>query len=164
LTTAYLSLGSNLGDREGYLRKALSLLAGDDLVIARVSSVYGTEPMELRAQSWFLNIVAEIRTSLDPLGLLRRCQQAEADLGRKRTIPKGPRTVDIDILLYGDRVIEKPDIVVPHPAMAERRFVLEPLAEIAPNLTIPKSGKKVSDLLAGVHSQVVRKLGAIEGL
>jgi len=158
LTTAFLSLGSNLGDREKYLREALSLMEGEDLVVLRVSSVYETEPMELTGQPWFLNIVAEVETTLDPGEMLRRCQDVEAHLGRQRTIPKGPRTVDVDILLYGDEVIDSPDIFIPHPAMQERRFVLEPLAELAPDFTIPNSGAKIGALLEGLQEQTVRKM------
>ena len=158
---AYLSLGSNVGNRERTLAQALQLLAAPDLRVVRVSALYETEPMELRDQPWFLNLVAEIETGLFPRQLLARTQKVEKELGRKRKVPKGPRTIDIDILLYGDSVIETPDLTVPHPQMAERRFVLEPLAELAPELRHPVLRRTASELLAATRGQVVRRVGMV---
>jgi 2-amino-4-hydroxy-6-hydroxymethyldihydropteridine diphosphokinase len=158
---AYLSLGSNVGNREGMLQEALRLLHAPDLRVVRVSPVYETEPMELRDQPWFLNLVAEIETDLLPRQLLARTQKIEKELGRKRKVLKGPRTIDIDILLYGSFVIGTPDLQVPHPRMAERRFVLEPLAQLAPELRHPVLRRTVGELLAATRGQVVRQVGMI---
>ena len=156
MKSVYLSLGSNLGDREWALREALRLLRAPDLRVARVSPVYETEPQDMRAQPWFLNLVAEIETDLFPRQLLARIQKIEKQLGRKRGVPKGPRTLDIDILLFGNSVIDAPDLVVPHPRMTERRFVLEPLAQLSPELRHPVLRRTVSELLGGVSAQAVR--------
>ncbi len=158
---AYLSLGSNVGNREGMLAEALRLLQAPDLRVVRVSPVYETEPMEVRDQPWFLNLVAEIETALFPRQLLARTQKIETELGRKRKVAKGPRTIDIDILLYGSFVIDTPDLQVPHPRMAERRFVLEPLAQLAPELRHPVLRRSVSELLAATRAQVVRRVGML---
>jgi len=158
---AYLSLGSNMGRRESTLAEALRLLAAPDLRVVRVSPVYETEPMELRDQPWFLNLVAEIETDLFPKQLLARTQRIEKELGRKRKVSKGPRTIDIDILLYGSFVIDTPDLQVPHPRMAERRFVLEPLAQLAPELRHPVLRRTVSELLAATRGQGVRQVGVV---
>jgi len=154
----YLSLGSNLGNRAGYLDEALRLLQGPDLTVTRRSSLYETEPRDLEPQPWFLNIVAEVETSLFPRQLLARIQRVEHRLGRKRVVDKGPRTVDIDILLFGRFVIDSPDLIIPHPRMCERRFVLEPLAEIAAGLHHPVAGVNIRNLLAGVADQKVRRI------
>src|SRR5437899_4561335 len=128
---AYIGLGSNIGDREGYLRAALVELA-EVGVVRRMSCYYGTEPVGPVEQGWFVNAVAELETELDPHELLAAMRKIEDHGGRQRTVPQGPRTVDLDLLLYENEVIVSEDLVVPHPRMAERRFVLEPLAEIAP--------------------------------
>src|SRR5438270_11995242 len=126
MKTAFLSLGSNIEDRRENLRRAIELLASPDLRIKRTSSIYETEPQDLRHQPWFLNLVIEIETTLFPMQLLGRIQRIERDLGRQRTVPKGPRTIDIDIILFGDFIIDTPQLQVPHPRMTARRFVLEP--------------------------------------
>ena len=161
MKTAYLSLGSNVGDRERMLSDALRLIQGPDLRVLRVSSVYETEPMEVRDQPWFLNLVAEIETDLFPRQLLSRTQKVEKQLGRKRTVPKGPRAIDIDIVLYGSSVIDTPELTVPHPRMAERRFVLEPLAELAPGLRHPLLRRTISELLPGAPGRVRKKPGTL---
>ncbi len=152
----YLSLGSNLGDRERMLAEALRLLQAPDLRVTRISPVYETEPQDVKGQAWFLNLVAETETDLFPRQLLARIQKIEKQLGRKRGAPKGPRTIDIDILLFGSSVIDTPDLVVPHPLMTERRFVLQPLADLVPELRHPVLRRTVRELLSGVSGQAVR--------
>jgi 2-amino-4-hydroxy-6-hydroxymethyldihydropteridine diphosphokinase len=147
---AYLSLGSNLGDRLENLRAAMRRLSDEGVTLRRTSSVYETEPVDNAEQDWFLNCVAEVSTSLEPLALLRRLQDIERELGRERAVPKGPRTIDIDILLYGDLAIETEELTLPHPRMLQRRFVLEPLCEIAPALMIPGTEKTVEEALHGL--------------
>ncbi|MFB3776975.1 MAG: 2-amino-4-hydroxy-6-hydroxymethyldihydropteridine diphosphokinase [Bryobacteraceae bacterium] len=158
MKTVYISLGSNLGNRQASLEEALRRLAAADLRILRVSPVYETEPQDLKAQPWFLNLVVEAETDLFPRQLLARVQKIERELGRKRTVAKGPRIIDIDILLYGEAVIDAADLVVPHPRMAQRRFVLQPLADLAPDLRHPVLKRTVRELLAGTQGQAVRPL------
>ncbi|HWP85221.1 MAG TPA: 2-amino-4-hydroxy-6-hydroxymethyldihydropteridine diphosphokinase [Terriglobia bacterium] len=145
--TAYLSLGSNVGDRVENLRRAMLLLCDEEMALRRTSSIYETEPVENTKQDWFLNCVAEISTRLAPVALLRRLQQIESQLGRQRSIPKGPRPIDIDMLLYGAVVMQSDELTLPHPRLLERRFVLEPLCEIAPSLRLPGSGTTVREAL-----------------
>jgi 2-amino-4-hydroxy-6-hydroxymethyldihydropteridine diphosphokinase len=142
----YLSLGSNLGDRQSNLRNATGRLLelGD---VVEVSSLYETEPVEVTNQPWFLNCAVAVRTELMPREFLAGILAIEKSMGRVRTQPKGPRVIDIDILLFGAQTINTPQLTVPHPAMAERRFVLEPLAEIAPEAVHPTTKKKIRELL-----------------
>ena len=155
----YLSLGSNLGAREEMLQSALDRLHAPDLRILRVSSVYETEPVDLKEQRHFLNLAAEAETDLFPLLLLARTQKVELQLGRKRAgPPKGPRTIDIDILLYGRFTIQSARLEVPHPRMHERRFVLAPMLELAPDLRHPTLGRTVRELLASLEGQKIRKV------
>lgn len=154
----YLALGSNMGQREGYLNAALSALQGPDLRRVRVSSLYETEPIGLREQAWFLNMAAEFETDLFPLQLLHRTQRVELDLGRRRAVRNGPRTIDIDVLYFGSTVMQSGELTIPHPRLHERRFVLEPLAEIAPEFRDPAAGCTVRQLLAAVEGQKVRRL------
>jgi 2-amino-4-hydroxy-6-hydroxymethyldihydropteridine diphosphokinase len=158
LKTVYLSLGSNMGDRAAMLRRAIESLPGAGVEVIRASSVYETEPMELREQNWFLNMVVECRTGLFPLQLMRRLKKIEASLGRKRTVPKGPRNIDIDVILYGRAVVQTPALEVPHPRFRERRFVLEPMAELAPDLRDPVTGRTMAALLESTAGQNVRRL------
>ena len=156
MKTAYLSLGSNVGNRERMLGEALRLIEAPGLHVARVSPIYETEPQDFKNQPWFLNLVAEIQSTLFPMQLLTRVRKIERKLGRKGTVDKGPRSIDIDILLYGESVIDSEDLVVPHPRMTERRFVLQPLADLAPDLRHPVLRRTVRELLAGVSGQTVR--------
>lgn len=156
MKTAYLSLGSNLDDRELNLRRAMAMLASADIHIKRTSSVYETEPQDVTHQPWFLNLVVEIETQLFPLQLLGRIHSIERALGRKRVISKGPRTIDIDIVLFGNFVIDTPQLGVPHPRMTDRRFVLAPLAELAPDLRHPVTRRSVREMLAGTSGQIVK--------
>ena len=154
--TVYLSLGSNIGDRRRHLDDALKLLPEAGVSILRVSRVYETEPQDFRDQPLFLNLVAETETRLFPLQLLHAIERVERRLGRKRVIAKGPRIIDIDILLYGGSIVDIGDLQVPHPRMALRRFVLEPLAELAPDLRHPVTRASVAEMLEAVRDQEVR--------
>jgi 2-amino-4-hydroxy-6-hydroxymethyldihydropteridine diphosphokinase len=132
-----LSLGANLGDREANLRAAIAALPDAGVRIERVSSFYETEPVDYREQPWFLNCVVEGETEVQAVELLRRLRGIETRMGSKKEFTKGPRLLDIDILLCGDETIDTPELQVPHPRMLARKFVLEPLAEIAPELSHP---------------------------
>jgi 2-amino-4-hydroxy-6-hydroxymethyldihydropteridine diphosphokinase len=143
----YLSLGSNLGDRSGNITKALDALTASGLVVRRVSSFYRTEPVELRHQPWFVNCVAEVETKLVPLQLLKAIQKVEISLGRRRVIHKGPRTIDIDILLYENVVVHSAALKIPHESMAQRRFVLVPLRELAAGFRHPVTERTVLEML-----------------
>jgi 2-amino-4-hydroxy-6-hydroxymethyldihydropteridine diphosphokinase len=159
--TAYLSLGSNIGDREGNLREAITKLEqlGE---VKRVSSFYETEPVEFTEQPWFLNCAVELETELTPRELLNELLGIEETMGRKRVQSKGPRLIDLDILLFGDKVIRDKSLAIPHPAMQERRFVLEPLAEIAPDARHPVLKKTVCEMLQELPNgaAVARKISA----
>jgi 2-amino-4-hydroxy-6-hydroxymethyldihydropteridine diphosphokinase len=154
---AYLALGSNLGDRSRNLGRAIEKLAAPDLHIIRESSVYETEPHGLRDQPWFLNQVIEIATTLFPRQLLSRVKRLEREMGRVPTVRNGPRLIDIDILLYADATVRAADLEIPHPRLAERRFVLEPLAELVPELRHPRTSRTVSEMLADVRNQAIRR-------
>jgi 2-amino-4-hydroxy-6-hydroxymethyldihydropteridine diphosphokinase len=141
----YLSLGSNLGDRQANLRNAIGQLLelGD---VQEVSSLYETEPVDFADQPWFLNCAVAVRTELIPREFLAGILAIEKSMGRERTQPKGPRVIDIDILLFGQQTVNTAQLTVPHPAMTERRFVLEPLAEIAPEAVHPILKKTIREL------------------
>lgn len=157
-TTVYLSLGSNLGDRQENLRTAIAALAGAKVGVMCVSSFYETEPLDLREQPWFLNCAVQAMTEVPPLDLLRALREIESGMGSKKLVPKGPRLIDLDILLYGNETIDTPELQVPHPRMLLRKFVLAPLAEIAPSLKHPSWWGTASQLLAGLpDSSVVRR-------
>lgn len=143
MNTAFLSVGTNMGDREAYLKLAIaSLRATEGIELVETSSIYETAPVGVTDQADFLNIVVRLATTLAPLELLAVCQRIEQELGRERTIRWGPRTADLDILLYNDEVIESETLSVPHPRMRERAFVLIPLTELAPECTDPVTGRQ----------------------
>lgn len=149
---AYVGLGSNLGDRERMLWGAVHMLAfNPEVDVVAVSSIRETDPVGFADQPRFLNAAAAVDTELDPRALLDLLLSVERELGRMREGSRfGPRTIDLDLLLYGDEVVDEPGLTVPHPRLHERRFVLEPLAELDPDLTVPEKGS-VQALLAGLQ-------------
>jgi len=160
LVLIYLALGSNLGDRESFLRAAVVGLSSRGIEVLQCASIYSTAPRDVLDQPWFLNTVVEANTSLDADRLLEICQAIEKENLRTRDTSKGPRTLDIDIIFYGSEIIRKPGLVVPHARFAGRRFVLEPLAEIASDCVDPVSGKTVRELLdATPDTAEVRRFG-----
>ena len=152
MTRAYVGLGANLGDRERTLRAAVNALAEEDAIqVVAVSTLRDTEPVGVGEQPRYLNGAAALETTLSARKLLDRLLAVEQRFGRVRVAGEhGPRTLDLDLLLFGDDVIDEPELTVPHPRLHERRFALEPLAELAPGLAIPGRGD-VESLLAGVH-------------
>ncbi len=143
--STYAGLGTNLGDRLGNIRHALSKFA-PDIIVKEISGVYETEPVGVIDQPRFLNLAFRAETELPPEGLLRRIKEIEKDLGRTESIRNGPRLIDIDILLCGDVILKSSDLTIPHPRMHERAFVLVPLADIAPNAMHPIFRKTVTQL------------------
>jgi 2-amino-4-hydroxy-6-hydroxymethyldihydropteridine diphosphokinase len=147
VATVYIALGTNIGDREKNLREAIQLLKASGIQIRRVSSIYETEPVDYLDQPWFLNVVLETETSMPAEELLTTLRRIESQMGSKKAFAKGPRLIDVDILLYDDVTIETANLQVPHPRMLLRNFVLVPLAEIAPELRHPSWTARVSELL-----------------
>jgi len=155
----YLSLGSNVGEREANLRHAIERLQDLGQVQA-VSSLYETEPVEFTAQPWFLNCAVALETTRMPKQLLQALLDLEVEMGRRRTQNKGPRIIDLDILLFGNSIVNAPGLTIPHPALAERRFVLAPLAEIAAEVVHPVLKKTIRELRDALPpGPVVRKVG-----
>jgi 2-amino-4-hydroxy-6-hydroxymethyldihydropteridine diphosphokinase len=154
---AFVGLGANLGDREGTLRQAVELLgATDGIDVVAVSSAYESAPWGPVEQPPYLNAAAELETSLAPHALLAVLLAVEAELGRVRDVRWGPRTCDLDLLLYGGGTIDTPDLQVPHPRLADRRFVLEPLLELAPGARLP-DGRALGELASAVAGQEVER-------
>jgi len=143
---AYILAGSNLGDRKANVRFALASLAKGGTIL-KISSFFETEPVGFSDQPWFLNLAIALETMLPPSELLSICQSIENSCGRVRSFPNAPRTLDLDILLYGKAVINEPDLIIPHPRLPERRFALEPLAQIAPDFMHPVLKKTIQSLL-----------------
>lgn len=152
MKSIFLGLGSNLGDRKQNLLQAQELL---NQTIIRASSFFDTEPVGFLDQPWFLNVVIEIESGLKPAKLLKRCLDVEKQMGRVRDIPKGPRVIDIDILFYGNVIVNEPDLIIPHPAIPERKFVLDPMNEIAQDFVHPVLQKSISQLLQECPDQSV---------
>jgi 2-amino-4-hydroxy-6-hydroxymethyldihydropteridine diphosphokinase len=154
----YLSLGSNMGEREDRLGQALEALEREEISITARSSIYETEPQDVTNQPWFLNMVVEAKTRALPLNLMNTLLRIEREIGRVRAahMLRGPRPIDIDMLLFGNAVIAMPQLTVPHPRMLQRRFVLEPLLEIAPDLRHPVTREALRDHLAATREQQIR--------
>jgi 2-amino-4-hydroxy-6-hydroxymethyldihydropteridine diphosphokinase len=148
--TVYISLGSNIGERGENLERAIAALGERGVRVTRRSAIYETEPVEMREQAWFLNCVVEAETELMPVQLMRALLEIEREMGRKRRVPKGPRVIDLDILLFGSSVVRTREVEIPHPRMAERRFVLVPMVEIAPEARHPVLKRTIGQLLAGL--------------
>jgi len=146
--TVYLSLGTNVGDRRKNLRDAIAALGNAGVRVTRISSTYETEPVDYVDQPWFLNCAVEVETELGAVELLHGLREIETQMGSRKLVAKGPRLIDMDVLLYGETVIDTPELQVPHPRMHLRRFVLEPLAEIAPNVQHPISRLPILEILA----------------
>ena len=159
MPTAYIGLGSNMGDKSGNILKSLDLLGQfKKIKVVKRSSLYETEPVGYEDQDWFVNAVAELETELSPRELLDALMKIEQDMGRKREIKWGPRTIDLDILLYDQLCLNEPDLIIPHPRMHERSFVLVPLAEIAPNVKHQSLDRTINELLKSLDSAKLVKL------
>ncbi|MGP4078166.1 2-amino-4-hydroxy-6-hydroxymethyldihydropteridine diphosphokinase [Halobacillus sp. K22] len=159
MNTAYIALGSNISKREEFLKNAVeSIEDHPDITVVLKSAVYETAPVGYTDQNDFLNMVIQIETSLPPLQLLDHCQSIEKELGRKRVVKWGPRTIDLDILLYNQENMNAERLILPHPHMQERAFVMVPLAEVNPKVTIPFIAKQVEEILEDLPADDVRSM------
>ena len=156
----YLGLGSNIGDRLQYLIQAIAKMNESEISVQRISSYWETEPVGYADQPWFLNAVVEATTVLKPALLLTKLKQIEFELGRKQTVRNGPREIDIDILLYGDAQLQSATLTVPHSRLHQRRFVLEPLVELAPEVQHPILGKSMRELLDALKAEEPAEAGS----
>ena len=157
MVKAYIGIGSNLGNKEENIRKAIELIK-EKCKILKVSSLYETEPVGYKEQDWFLNCAIEIETKLKPQELIKFLLLIEKKLGRIRTVKNGPRTIDLDILFYGSEIINEKNLIIPHPRLHERLFVLEPLKEVCPNFIHPVFNKSVNEIHSLVNKLEVVKL------
>jgi 2-amino-4-hydroxy-6-hydroxymethyldihydropteridine diphosphokinase len=153
MTKLYLSLGSNIGNRAENIARAIAALGERGVRVTRESSLYETEPLEIKEQPWFLNCAIEAETELSSERLMEVLLDIEREMGRERGVPKGPRLIDMDILLYGSEVVRAAGLEIPHPRMAERKFVLVPLAEIAAEVNYPVSTMTIAEMLEATPDQ-----------
>lgn len=161
MVKAYLSLGSNMGDKKQYLYGAIKMLeATDQIWLTKLSSLYETNPWGYTEQDLFMNLVVEIETTLSPIALLDVCQSIEQELGRVRLIKWGPRVIDVDILLYGEEVLNEQRLIVPHPLMTQRDFVMIPLAEIAPTVLV--NNRQVQDYIVEFDLNNLKRISGLE--
>jgi len=144
---AYIGMGSNIGDRLKNCQQAVAKLSSSGITVTKVSSLYETDPVDYTEQAQFYNAVLEVETTDDPFVLLKQCQQIERELDKHITIPKGPRTIDLDILFYQDRIINHAGLTIPHPSALKRLFVLVPMVEIAPDFIPPMSHRTIQEIL-----------------
>lgn len=165
LRHVFLSLGSNIGDRQANLEAAIAALEREHIHVVARSSVYETEPQDVTNQPWFLNMAVECESQFFPRQMLKILQRIEREIGRVRTgaIPRGPRLIDIDILLLGNVVMATEQLTIPHPRMLDRRFVLEPLLEIVPEIRHPRTKEPLRRFAAGVARQKAKKISAKAG-
>lgn len=150
MSIAYISIGSNLGDREENCRKAIKLIEIKGIAVRKQSRMYETEPWGIKDQPKFINMAIEVETDKKPEELLRVLEEIEKEIGRKETVKWGPRIIDLDILFYDDLILKTPDLEIPHPLLHEREFVLKPLCEIAPDKKHPVTGKTVKEMAASL--------------
>ena len=157
MTVVYLGFGSNMGDKEDVINQAIKRIQ-KFCEVTKLSSLYVTEPVGYKNQEWFLNCVVEVKTKLDPIKLLTVCTEVEQQLGRKTSVKNGPRIIDIDILFYGDKVTKRDDLVIPHPRLHERLFVLQPMMDVNPGFVHPVLKKTIKELYDQVRIKNVEKV------